>query len=222
VKITLVLDLKEQRMHFRYHMNAAGVNVRQVLKGFQFQEAMAKGGVLKIQDLETGFDVQQTTISPGTFEGPAPGWFQVTEQLVFMQATTQVALRMPSDRPTLDELEFLSILVQKLRAGEIAVKDITFDLDAESARGAIERFRNGHPLETAPLEETVELCGATISMGPVTAHCERARIAEENLDAVNTAIANAEAGGMIKIRLVPCQGYAMMARYEKWLPQIRS
>jgi hypothetical protein len=129
---------------------------------------------------------------------------------------------MPSERPTLDELEFISILVQKLRNGEVTVKDITFDLDAESARGAIERFRNGHPLETAPLEETVELCGATISMGPVTAHCERARIAEANLDAVNTAIAKAETGETVRLRLVPCQGYAMVARYKKWLPEIRS
>jgi hypothetical protein len=221
-KITLVLDVKEQRMHFRYHMNAAGVNVRQVLEGFRFQKAMAKGGVLKIQDLETSFDIQQTTISPGTFEGPAPGWFRLTEQLVFIQATAQVTLRMPSDWPTLDELEALSIVVQKLRAGEIAVQDITFDLDAESARGAIERFRDGHLLETAPLEETVEICGATISMGAMTVHCERASIAEEELDALNTAIADAETGGTVRLRLVPCQGYAMVARYKKWLPEIRS
>lgn len=221
-KITLVLNLKEQRMHFRYHMNAAGVNVQQVLEGFRFQEAMAKGGMLRIEDLETGFDIQQTTISPGTFQCPAFGWFQLTQQLVFIQTTARVPLRMPSERPTLDEFEFISILVQKLRAGEVAVKDITFDLDTESARGAIERFRDGHLLEAAPLEETVEICGATILMGPVTAHCERACLAEEELDALNTAIANTETGGTVRLRLVPCQGYAMSARYKKWLPEIRS
>lgn len=59
-------------------------------------------------------------------------------------------------------------------------------------------------------------------MGPVTAHCERACLAEEELDALNTAIANTETGGTVHLRLVPCQGYAMSARYKKWLPEIRS
>jgi hypothetical protein len=62
LKTTLVLNLKEQRMSFRYHMNAAGVNVRQVLEGFRFQEAMAKGGVLKIQDLETGVEIVDSSV----------------------------------------------------------------------------------------------------------------------------------------------------------------
>jgi hypothetical protein len=61
-KITLVFNLKEQRMSFRYHMNAAGVNVRQVLEGFRFQEAMATGGVLKIQDLETGVEIVDSPV----------------------------------------------------------------------------------------------------------------------------------------------------------------
>jgi|SRR5687768_7679151 hypothetical protein len=46
------------------------------LPNVPFQEAMERGGVLKIQNFETGLDIHQANIPPGRFEAPAPGWLK--------------------------------------------------------------------------------------------------------------------------------------------------
>jgi hypothetical protein len=47
--------------------------------------------------------------------------------------------------------------------------------------------------------------------------CERACIPQADLDQLNATIASAQTGEMIHIRLTACEGYSMVAKYEKWL-----
>jgi hypothetical protein len=132
-------------------MNFSEVNVRQVLRGLRFHEAIAKGGILKISDLETGFRVYEAEVPNGVFQGPEAVLMRLVENLVFIQDKVHLPLRMPGPRFTREDFEGVAMLVQKLKTGEIPLSDIGVDLDKESAIRMIEIFRDGSPLQLFPL-----------------------------------------------------------------------
>lgn len=217
-KLQLVLNVKEKRMHFRYTVNSMGVDVKRVLEALRFQQAMAKGGVFRMEHLDTGFELAQMPIIPGVLETPDSRWIELVEKLMFIQNKVHIPLAVPDRDVTIEDAKTIFETARKLETGRATLKaeQWTIGVDREAAQRALEAFEGSRPLPMRlQIEETQEIFGVTIPLGPVILTCEQANITEEDLDALSAAIATAMPGETIHIRFKPFEGCPIQAEYPK-------
>lgn len=208
-------------MHFRYTVNFMGVNVKRVVEALRFQQAMAKGGVFRMEHLDTGFELAQMPIIPGVLETPDSHWIELVEKLMFIQNKVHIPLAVPDRDVTIEDAKTIFETARKLETGRATLKaeQWTIGVDREAAQRALEAFEGSRPLPMRlQIEETQEIFGVTIPLGPVILTCEQAHITEEDLDALRAAIATAMPGETIHIRFKPFEGCPIQAQYPKGLP----
>jgi hypothetical protein len=220
-KLQLVLNVKEKRMHFRYTANFMGVNVKRVLEALRFQQAMAKGGVFKMEHLDTGFELAKMPIAPGVLEVPDPHWIELVEKLVFIQSKVHIPLVIPDREVTIEDARRIFATAQKLETGQakLGAEEWAIGVTRESAQTMLELFESGKPLPfRLAADETEEIFGVTIPLGPVILTCKEAYVAEEDLNALRAAIATTTLGETVPIRFKPFEGCPIQAEYPNWLP----
>lgn len=220
-KFQLLLKAKEKQMHIRYTVDFTGVNVNRVLEALRFQHAMAKGGVFRMEHLDTGFELAQMPITPGALEAPDSRWIELVEKLGFIQCKVHIPLAVPDRDVTIEDVRTIFEMARKLETGQATLKaeQWTIGVDREIAQRALDTFESIKPLPMRlQIEETQEIFGVTIPLGPVFLTCEQAHITQEDLDALRAAIAATGPGETVFIRFEPFEGCPIQAEYPKWLP----
>jgi hypothetical protein len=220
-KLQLVLNTKEDRMCFRYTVDFTGVNIKRELEALRFQQAMAKGGVFRMEHLDTGFELAKMPIAPGVLEAPDPHWIALIEKLVFIQRKVHIPLAVPDREVSIEDARTIFATARKLETGQATLKaeEWTIGVTRGSAQTALELFEGGKPLPfSLKVDETEEILGVTIPLGPVILTCKEAYIAEEDLNALRAAIATTTPGETVPIRFKPFEGCPIQAEYPNWLP----
>jgi hypothetical protein len=216
-KIQMVLNTHEKRLNFQYRRELIGANVRQALEALRFQAAIAKGGVFKIQELATGFDIVQQRMANGEFAEPAPILVNTLENLVFIQNKTRVLITIPDRNLTRADVNATTEILQKVKTGEVVSNgEVTIGVDRDSAKPVIETFKSGKALRLDAVEQTQEVLGVPIPLGPMTVMCDQAYVPPEDLESLEKAIKNASPEDTIDIRLRPAAGHFMVAHYAQW------
>jgi len=220
-KFQLVINIKKKQIDLQYRAHFTGVNVKRVLEALRFQQAMAKGGVFRMEHLDTGFEIVQMPIAPGVCEAPDSRWMELIEKLVFIQYKVHLPLAVPDREVTIEDARTIFETAQKLETGRATLKaeQWTIGVNREIAQRTLERFESGKPLPMRlQIEETQEIFGVTIPLGPVILTCEQTHITEEDRDALRAAIAAAGPGETVHIRFKPFDGCPIQAEYPNWLP----
>jgi len=142
------------------------------------------------------------------------------EKLVFIQNKTRIHLTIPSRDLTPADVNVTNDIFQKVKTGELVSSgDITIGVDRDSAKLVIETFKDAKALRVGPMEQSQEVFGVTIPLGPFVVTCPHAYIPLEDLDALEKTISTASPEETIHIRLRPVEGHFMVLQYTKWLPQ---
>jgi len=208
-------------MRFRYTVDFTGVNVKRELEALRFQQAMAKGGVFRMEHLDTGFELAKMPIAPGVLEAPDPHWIELVEKLVFIQSKVHIPLVIPDREVTIEDARRIFAAAQKLETGQakLGAEEWTIRVSRESAQAMLELSESGKPLPfRLEADETEEIFGVTIPLGPVILTCKEAYVAEEDLNALRAAIATTTPGETVPIRFKPFEGCPIQAEYPNWLP----
>lgn len=178
-KVQLVLNTKEKRMRFQYTVDFSGVNVKRELEALRFQQAMAKGGVFKMEHLDTGLELARMPITPGLLEVPDPHWIELVEKLAFIQSKVRIPLVIPDREVTIEDARRVFATAQKLEIGQakLGAEEWTIEVTRESAQKMLELFESGKPLSfSIELDETEEMFGVTIPLGSVILTCKEAYV----------------------------------------------
>ena len=220
-KIQLVLNAKEKRMDFQYTVNLRGVNVKRALEALRFQQAIARGSGLRIEHLDTGFELVQVPIAAENYDAPDPRWMELVEKLAFIQKKAHIPITVPDREVTIEDARTIFETAEKLETGQATLKarDWTIGGNRQFAQLVLEAFESGKPLPIRlEVEEIEEIFGVTIPLGRVVLTCQQARITKEDLDALRAAIADAAPEETIHVRFRPFEGCPIQAEYPKWLP----
>lgn len=137
-----------------------------------------------------------------------------------IQNKTRIRLTIPSRNLTPVDVNVTNDIFQKMKTGELVSSgDITIGVDRDSAKPVIETFKDAKALRVGLMEQSQEVFGVTIALGPFVVTCPHAYIPLEDLDALEKTISTVSPEETIHIRLRPVEGHFMVLQYTKWLPQ---
>lgn len=220
-KFKQVIREKEDEASFTFTFNDIGLPVKRALDGLSFSRALARGGVLRIESLNTGSQLAHAQIVPGTFESPDPHLTEVLEALLLIQKKTRATFTSP-ENVSIEEANAIFSAVQVLKTGTIEFKPEPYinSTNVEQARDALNRFAGEETISISQyLEEWVSpILNQEVELGPVLITCERFYITPEDLDTLREAVNVASPGEMIKLRFTPVPGVKLEAKFLNWLP----
>lgn len=219
-KIKLVHNVKEKQMHFSYTFSLSGVNVKLALDALHFQQALARGGVFRIEHLDTGFELQNQLLPPGVIEAPDSYWIELLKKVNFIQGKTQSPISIPDRDLNEEDLRAIHSTFHILSTGHATLKANKWTVgitDMKFAQEVLEAFESGKTLPIR-LEDDIseEIFDVLIPLGRVILNCDRVHSTKEDLAALRAAISASEPGKTIEIRLTPYEGCLIQAEYPKW------
>lgn len=228
-KLNLTFSLEKKSLLFNDQAIHSGLNVKQELDALRLQQAIAQGGILRMEDIVTGFEFSAIAFPAGSISPPQLEYVRILERLVFIQRRVKVLLAVPDSADgksrgiTADEAKSISETAQILESGRASlnVKSWTTSVDKELARRFIELFEDGQPksLSFNFQEERVEIFGTSITLGPVIFVCEKSHITDSDLNTIKQAINCSSADDTIEIKLTPIESCPMLAFYPNWMPE---
>lgn len=221
-KCQLVFNTKKKQFSFRYTVEFEAVYVKRALEAFQFQKIVSDGCVLKIEHLDTGFEMQKQKIPPGEITVPDPFWGELFEKLVFIQQKTQVPLILPNRELTDEDFRSIWIITEILKTGRglFAPGVYTIETDMKTAQMVLETFEGGElmPVSFGGIEAPISVLDIPIPLGPTNLNFEQAYIAEETLSALRDTLSTAKPEDAIKIHFTSSEGSKVRAEFLNWVP----
>jgi predicted HTH domain antitoxin len=221
-KFKLVIKLKEDVSDFTFTLaDDVGLPVKQALDGLRFQHILSKGGVLRIESLNTGSQLLHGQIAPGTSPALDPRLIEVLDALLLIQIKTGTAFTSP-ENISVEEANAIFSVVQVLKTGkiELSPEPSAGHLTIEQAKDTLDRFVAGATVQlmTYSDEWVSVIMGQKVELGPVLVTCERARITPEDLEVLRKDIEGTSPCEMVEFRLTPAPGVITEAKFLNWLP----
>lgn len=220
-KIKLLRNTKEKRVDLQYSPNLIGANVKRALDAVRFWQAVAEGGTLSIDHLDTGFELWQIAVPPGGFEAIEPHWVNLVEELAFIQQKTQTPLVIPDRDIDIAEIKGILSTAQKLRTGRATfkVEDWVLSLDRKGAQKILGAFEGEKPQSLGlEGEEVEEILDTSVLIGPGRFVCEQAYITEKDFEVLRSEVAAAGPRDFVSVRFTPFNECPIQAEYLNWLP----
>ena len=91
-KLTLTLSNQGGKENFQIRFQTAGVNVWQAFQQVKFARLMAKGGILRIKNMQTNIS-DETKIQPGEHTEFQENWFTLLNSLCYMQDKLKIPIQ---------------------------------------------------------------------------------------------------------------------------------
>jgi hypothetical protein len=220
-RITLVANIQTHIINFNIHIERDGVNVKRLLEGWRFLEAMAKGGMFLIEDLNTGFPFFQQKTQRQPFHMPFPEWMEMLEKLLFIQRKTRVPLTVPKRPLQFAELNEVYETALILEKGRIMPENITFTGEVEFGRAILNHLESGKPLFLRAIrpDQTKQVFDTTIPVGAVAVTVHNGYLSAEELANLRNAIEiSTDEMGQISFTFKSEEDRLITADYIDWLP----
>lgn len=227
-KFEMVLTREGVSWNIKYSKKTGPPNAKRELDAILFGEAMSKGGTLRMEYTETGLDLPEISVAPGIFPRPDARWKRIVEKLVLIQEKVQIPLPVPVPRDdggeTIDanDVRVIFETAQKLETGRTSLTLQSWEtaVGPPLARKFIDLFENGEPisLSFSSEDETVNLLGVEISLGPFVYTCQQTLMTEDDLRELKERTAEAGPDDSIPVRFTPFNNAPMLIHYLNWLP----
>lgn len=220
-RFQITLNRREKRLNLQYGMDLEGRNIKWAVEALKFEQALMKGGSLRIYDLETGFEMfPQILVVQRPDNAAVEARLKFAEDLLFIQQQVRVPIPVYDRELIHEDVNTARNIVQRLKTGRItSLDDITLHMDKENTKMTMEAFKNDASMRFGPIEQTEKLFGVDIPLGPVTVTCLQTRIFEEDIPSLTAAIDAAKPDDLIPVRFRPTGNYPMEVTYHNWLPK---
>jgi hypothetical protein len=226
-KVTMVFNRKEGRINFSVKIEFNNLNVKQASQGLHFLEAMAKGGLFRMEQVATGLDVTQPVPS-GVYQAPSKKRIELVDKLVFIQEKTRIIIPFINGPVTIDDARTILNTAEEIEQGLVAIEAqpttiTTRDINWATMIAAFPDISTPQPFHIKyPEGREVEIMGIKIPLGPVIYSWDKVYITEDDLNQLKSDIDNYEEGKTIDIRLTPAEGCLARMIYLEWLsPELR-
>jgi hypothetical protein len=219
-KFRQVIKDNDRESDFSYTFNDVGLPVKRALEGLRFSRALSKGGVLRIESVNTGSQLAHAPIPPGKFEAPDPLLIQALEALEIIQKKTHTPFTSPASLTLEDVNHFVSV-AEVLKTGKATVTPPVYAVNVEQAKDALEKFGGGATVKFMEyLDEWVAVIqGQHVSLSPVLVTCEQMCVTPEDLEELRQAVESGSANGIFALKFSPVPGSELVAKYPNWLPE---
>jgi hypothetical protein len=216
-----------RQMNMGFTLKYPGLSVEAALTAVRFNQALARGGNLRILSTHpvTGGTLQLVRggLPPETYEGPDVRFVEMLEQLAFIQDKTGVFFTVPDRKINHEDLNAVAATTKILETGhaQYIAEPWTSVSDVEQARAALETFasREPHPMALHFEDQTVVIFGTHVPLGPVTFFCDRVYITREDLETLRRDLEASTLGSTINVHFTPYEECPIEARYINWLPE---
>lgn len=207
----------ERRFNATLVFKPEGRNVRQQLNALRLQQALAAGGVCRIEFSETGQVLAETGIESGLFT-VSDETIELAAKVLAIQETTGALLSVP---PTIarDDLEMIDILTDLIagRPAKRKIDGITITLKAEGAKLLLTNAGAPMPLRMESSDEW-ELLGVLLPLGKVLRSIEGLELTEADALRIESADRAGSVEGMTISLRAGRGGAVETIRVVKWMP----
>jgi hypothetical protein len=220
-KFRLVILADEEEQPLKYTFNDVGLPVKRALDGLRFSRALAKGGFLRFENVETGEQFAHADIAPGVMPSPEPLLIRILEALEVIQKKTHTHFTSPEDVPE-EMVKNIFSVRQIVETGRIEFQPpYRQGATLEQAKDLLERFskegETGAFVQYAD-EWVFNVLGQPMEVGPVLVTCEKWYITPGDLEDLRKAIESNPDGAVLEIRMTPVAGAKIEATVPNWLP----
>jgi hypothetical protein len=118
-RVKFMFDRKNSQVHVSVTMPQFGLNVKQILDRLRLQQAMSKGGNLRVIHLDSGLRLFELAISAGRSEPPDVQQIEAMEDFVAVQMKVARPINLPDRELTPDEMNLLNKLRHILHIGSL-------------------------------------------------------------------------------------------------------
>ncbi len=220
-EVTVVLRPKAGRARVSVNYRRPSLNAHQVNFALRLRRCFSAPYVARVIDLATGITLLEARHTEGTpLSTPLPALIEEVGDLAIIQRRTKVPIVMPERDLTDEEAGTIGTLRRILREGWAAGtwREFEFDCTADEARDLLDA-RGDEPQDFVVADEqTADLFGATIPLGPARITIHDARLANEA--DISAALLAGETDD-IAVRLVPDDEGTFVAEYLDWQPRLR-
>jgi predicted HTH domain antitoxin len=223
----ITVGLKTGKMRLELSLNYAGLGVEDALRGLRFFQSLAEGGEFRITGAFAGTKTQVLVlrggIPRGEYEGPDAQLVKMLERMAFVEEKTGVRFIVPEGEIPQEELLSLRVAVRILKGGRATYTAGAWETisSIEQAKSMLEDFGDSRPKPTVlyyPEEQSMNVFGVDVPLGPVLTGVERTYIAPEDLSRLRSEVAAAAPGDEVEVRLSPYENCPAEVRYMRWLP----
>lgn len=220
-KFRLVILADEEEQPLKYTFNDVGLPVKRALDGLRFSQALAKGGSLRFENVETGEQFAHADIAPGVMPSPEPLLIRILEALEVIQKKTHVRFTSPQDVPE-EMVKNIFSVRQIVETGRIEFQPpYRQGATIEEAKDTLERFSKEGV--TASFMQYADdwvfiVLGQHVSLGPVMVTCGKMNITPDDLEVLRRAIESSTVDAVIEIRMSPVGDLKIEAQLPNWLP----
>lgn len=220
-KFRLVILADEEEQPLKYTFNDIGLPLKRALDGLRFSRALAKGGSLRFENVETGEQFAHADIAPGVMPSPEPLLIRILEALEVIQKKTHVRFTSPQDVPE-EMVNNIFSVRQIVETGRIEFQPpYRQGATLEHAKDLLERFskegETGAFVQYAP-EWVFNVLGQPVELGPVLVSCEKWHITPGDLEDLRKAVESSPDGAVLEIIMTPVAGEKIEAKVPNWLP----
>jgi hypothetical protein len=219
-KFRMIIKADEDESSVNFTFNDVGLPVKRALEGLRFSRALSKGGLLRLENVETGEQLAHADLTPGAMPTPNPLLVRVLEALDLIQRKTGYRFTSPQDVPE-SMVQNIFAVEQILQTGRIEFNP-PYVLTAirEQAKDTLERISKGL---TGSITQYADdwvfvILGQHVSLGPVLVTCEKMTITPADAVVLKKAIESSRADAVIEVPMTPVLGEKIEAKLPNWLP----
>jgi hypothetical protein len=215
------LVLRKRQTQLSFTLSIAGTNAKRALEAARFAQALAEDGELRIESADTGLDIRRIPVKAGDFVAPDLHWLQLFERLTLIQAKARVPINVPDRGITQEDARAIFETASALETGwaTLQINGGGFEMDREAALRMLQERERAKTFALGfETEETVDILGVKIPVGPVRLLCKRAYITDDDLEKLKADIATAGERDSVTIRFRPFEGCPVEVQYLNWLP----
>jgi hypothetical protein len=171
VHADLIVRPKANEVHLALRFAPLPMNVHQFAQIMQLQSLLGRSCTIQIVHLETGITAMQASHSGPMMEPIDPAVIEELNDLDAIQAKTKRTITFPARAITADESRIIAKLRTILHEGEFSGTwngSVRMESSCDSVREWLQlNEREGVKLLRLPMEDSEELFGTTLPLGPV-------------------------------------------------------
>jgi hypothetical protein len=217
-KFRQVIRFDEGQSQANFSVDTVDVPISQAVRALKFSQALSKGGLLKLESVETDMQLSHADIAPGAFPTLDEHWIRICEALDLIQKKTGTLFRSP-EVVSPEASKEIGLVFQILETGRVMATEFPLDLTRDEAADFLEKVSEDKPLRlTHYADDFVSVFyGKRISLGPVFIACDKMYITPTHVREIERQIQSGN--DTISASLTPVNGNLLEARFPQWLPK---
>ncbi len=222
--LRLLVNSVDGRIKLSVRFNFEGSTAKRQLEAIRLQSALSKGGLLRVEDLNTGFDFLSSHLEPGMVAAPDSIQIEILESLAFIQARTRTPLSFPPDDINPEDVSKVLSVAQKIRTGYFVLPpavECSLHMSRLGAEEMLKILQSGDAISLSvahQVEENAQVFGTYVDLGTAVVVCRNASPDPLALSKLEKALEDDSADDFV-LMVTGSESEPFIAYYPQWLPK---